>query len=240
MVAGRYEEADDEARIAAELAVSVDDPAPVYWADNDRGIIAFNQGRYEDAEEFLRRAAEGARRDGSDSAEASALGNLSRIQLALDRVEKAIDLARQGVGIYERIGHTLRLANARYALGVALTQAGRHTDALEQLSEAMELFEANRQRLWQGTTHYRIAQTHLAAHRPARAAQHCEQALAIGCIGGDRIRGIVQITLGRALSTLGQADRARACWLEAKSLLDPAGAPEAEEARELLGAEVTV
>ncbi|MFE3096327.1 BTAD domain-containing putative transcriptional regulator [Streptomyces sp. NPDC059248] len=234
LVAGRYEDADDEARIAAELAVSVDDPAPVYWADNDRGIIAFNQGRYEDAEEFLRRAAEGARRDDSDSTEASALCNLSRTQLALDRVPEAIDLARQGVAIYKRIGHTLRLANARYALGVALTQAGRHADALEQLSEAMELFEANRQRLWEGTAHFRIAQVHLSARRAARAAQHCEQALAIGCIGGDRIRGIVLITLGRALSTLGQADRARACWLEAKSLLETAGAPEAEEARGLL------
>ncbi|MGW1280263.1 AfsR/SARP family transcriptional regulator [Streptomyces tsukubensis] len=234
LIAGRYEDADDEARIAAELARAVGDAAPQYWSDNDRGIIAFNQGRYEAAEGFLCSASEGARLDGSFSSEASALCNLSRTQLALDRVPEAIDLARQGVAIYERINHTLRLANARYALGVALTQAGRHADALEQLAEALDLFEANRQRLWEGTAHFRIAQVHLSARRAARAAQHCEQALAIGCIGGDRIRGIVLITLGRALSALGQADRARVCWVEARSLLEAAGAPEAEEARALL------
>lgn len=136
--------------------------------------------------------------------------------------------------IYDRIGHTLRLANARYALGIALTEAGRHADALEQLLEALERFEANRQRLWEGTTYFRIAQAHLSARRPARAAQHAEQALAIGCIGGDRTRANVLITLGRALSALGQADRARACWREALTLHEQTGAAEAEEVRRLL------
>ncbi|MEU3601919.1 tetratricopeptide repeat protein, partial [Streptomyces sp. NPDC006798] len=234
LIAGRYEDADDEARIAAELATVVDDPVLGYWADNDRGIIAFNQGRYEAAEEFLRRAAEGARRVDSDSAEAGALCNLSRLRLVQGRVAEAVDLARQGIAVYERIGHTLPLANARYALGVALTQAGRHADALEQLSEAMEVFETERQLLWQGTAHFRIARAELAIGHAARAARHCEQALATGCIGGDRIRGIVLITLGRALSALGQPDRARACWQEAGSLLEALDAPEAEEARELL------
>lgn len=234
LVAGRYEEADEEAQQAAVLAKSVQDPAPIYWSDNDRGIIAFNQGRHTEAEGHLGRAIEGSRADGNRPHEASALCNLSRIHLSLGRTSQAIAMAEQGVEIYDRIGHTLRLANARYALGVALTHAGRHTEALEQLLEALERFETNRQRLWEGTTHFRIAQAHLSARRSTRAAQHAEQALAIGCIGGDRTRAHVLTTLGRALDSLGQADRARACWREALSLHEQSGAAEAEEVRGLL------
>ncbi|MFE3252305.1 BTAD domain-containing putative transcriptional regulator [Streptomyces sp. NPDC059209] len=235
LVAGRYEEADDEARQAEALAQSVRDPAPVYWSDNDRGIIAFNQGRFQDAEKHLFRAMEGSRADGNRPGEASALCNLSRIQHYLGRTSQAVALAEQGVEVYDSIGHTLRLSNARFALGIALTNAGRHTEALEQLAEALEGFEANRQRLWEGTTHFRISQAHFAAHRAGAAAQHAEQALAIGCIGGDRTRANVLITLGRALESLGQADRARVCWREALVLHERSGAAEADEARELLG-----
>ncbi|MER5772303.1 tetratricopeptide repeat protein, partial [Streptomyces sp. NPDC001985] len=235
LVAGRYTEADEEAERAARFASRAGDAAPVFWADNDRGIIAVNQGRHADAERFLRRAMEGFRADGNGPGEASALGNLSRLHLFMGRVEQSIDLARQALDLLLRLGFTVRVANARYVLGVALTEAGSLAEALEELTEARESFGAVRQRLWEGTTLFRIAQVHLAAHRPARAAQHAEQALAIGCIGGDRIRAKVLITLGRALSALGQADRARACWREALALHEQLGSAEAEEVRALLG-----
>ncbi len=192
------------------------------------------QGRYEAAEELLGRAMEGARADGNPPVEASALCNLSRTRVALGRTAQGIALAEEGIAIYERVGHTLRLANARYALGVVLTQAGRLPEAMEQLGKALEQFETHRQRLWEGTAHFRIAQAHLAGHRPARAAQHAEQALSIGCIGGDRTRGNVLIALGRSLDRLGQRDRARACWYEALLLLEQCGAGEAAEVRGLL------
>ncbi|MFE7129933.1 BTAD domain-containing putative transcriptional regulator [Streptomyces sp. NPDC057638] len=234
LVTGNYREADDHAHQAALLAARAQDIPPLYWANNDRGIIAFNRGRYAEAETFHRQAMEDARADGNEHAEAAFLCNLSRVTLALGRTEQAIDFVQRAIGIYERSGTTLRLANARYALGVAITSAGRPAEALEQLSLALEAFETTRQRLWEGNTHFRIAQAHLTALRPARAAQAAEQALAIGCIGGDRTKGSVLITLGRALSSLGQAGRARACWLEALALHEASGAPEAAEVRKLL------
>jgi hypothetical protein len=80
-----------------------------------------------------------------------------------------------------------------------------------------------------------MAEVHLAARRPAQAAQHAEQALALGCIGGDRMQGTVLTLLGRALTMLGQLDRARACWREALNLLESnGGAAQAEEVRALL------
>lgn len=117
LVAGRYEAADEEAAVAARLAQAAGDAAPVYWSHNDRGIIAAVQGRYEAAEELLGRAKEGARADGNAPVEASALCNLSRTRVALGRTAQGIALAEEGIAIYERVGHTLRLANARYALG---------------------------------------------------------------------------------------------------------------------------
>lgn len=234
LVAGRYAEADEEARHIEPLARAAGDPAPVFWAENDRGIIAFNQGRLADAEAFLLRAIESSRADNNRPAEASALCNLSRIHLSQGSTAKAIELAQQGIDIYDHLGLTLRLANARYALGVALTQAGNHQEALTQLNEALTTFGKNRQRLWEGTTHFRVAEAYLTARQPAKAAQHAEQALAIGCIGGDRIRASVLTVLGRALETVGQSDRARVCWREALALYEECDAPEASNVRSLL------
>lgn len=138
------------------------------------------------------------------------------------------------MAIYDELGLTLRLANARYALGIALNHVGRQTDALEQLSEALKVFVENRQRLWEGTTHFRVAQVHLSSGRPAQAAQHAEQALSTGCIGGDWMRANVLTLLGRCLDALRQVDRARACWREALSIHEAAGASEVGDLRNLL------
>lgn len=125
LVSGLNAEADDEARQAMALAREADDPLPSCWAPNDRGIIALHQGRYADGERFLLEAIENFRADDNNIGEASALCNLSRIHVMLGRLSSAIDLAQQGIAIYDRMGLTLRLANGRYALGIALTQAGQ-------------------------------------------------------------------------------------------------------------------
>ncbi|MFF8402621.1 BTAD domain-containing putative transcriptional regulator [Streptomyces sp. NPDC015684] len=234
LAAGRYSEADEEACRAIELATEAADSTPISWASTDRGIIALNRGRYEEAEELLTTAMEGYRADRNRSGEAGALCNLAQLHQRMNRAHSAIALAQQGVDIYQRLGVNLRLGNARYSLGVALTRAGRFPDALVQLSDALVMFTNNRQRLWEGTTHFRIAQLHLEASRPALAAQHAEQCLAIGFIGGDLIRGSVLNTLGKSLHALGQTDRARACWQEALPLLEQSQAPEASEVRGLL------
>ncbi|MER5889571.1 tetratricopeptide repeat protein, partial [Streptomyces sp. NPDC001941] len=234
LVAGRYLEADVEAIAASELAAAARDGFLVYWTDNDRGIVAASQGRYEEAERHLHRAIDGARTLGNLPGAASALCNLSRVNTLLGRRGAAIELAQQGVAIYDALGLTVRLANSLYALGIALTGADRPGEALEQLNRALDIFAKERQRLWEGTAHFRIAQVHLSARRPAQAARHAEQALANGCVGGDRTRAGALTTLGEALDQLGQLDRARACWQEALSLFEQSGAPDVDRVRALL------
>ncbi|MEU9721063.1 tetratricopeptide repeat protein, partial [Streptomyces sp. NPDC047976] len=235
LIAGRFAEADTEAHRALDLARRADDPLTGCWAPNDLGVIALYQNRHEDGERHLIEALDNFRRVGDQAGEASALCNLSRIHVSLGRLDSAIDLARQGIALYDRMGLTLRLANGRYALGIALTRAGRLPEALDQLGEALSLFHDNRQRLWEGVTHFRLAEAHLAAHRPAKAAAHAEQALALRGIGGEWRRATTLVVLGRALQLLGQPDRARTCWLEALDIFEPLGVPEAEPVRHLLG-----
>ncbi|MFG2879537.1 BTAD domain-containing putative transcriptional regulator [Streptomyces sp. NPDC048337] len=238
LVAGRFTEADDEARQATELAREAGDPLPRCWAPNDRGIIALYQGRHADGERYLLEAIENFRADGNNVGEASALCNLSRIHVELGRLTSAIDLAQQGITIYDRMGLTLRLANGRYALGIALTQAGRLGEALSQLTEALALFHDNRQPLWEGVTHFRLAEAHLAARRPTLAASHAEQAIALRGIGGEWRRATVLTVLGKALRRLGQTDRARACWREAETVFAQLGSAELAEVRALLSSEL--
>ncbi|MEU9160627.1 BTAD domain-containing putative transcriptional regulator [Streptomyces sp. NPDC048424] len=238
LVAGRFGEADDEACQAVALARECGDPLAGCWASNDRGIIALYEGRPQDAERHLLEAWGNFRQDGNRVGEASVLCNLSRVRVTLGSLDSAIDLAQQGIAIYDEMGLTLRLANGRYALGIALTQAGRLAEALDQLDQALSLFHDNRQRLWEGVTHFRLAEAHLAAHRPTGAAAHAEQALALHALGGEWRRATILVVLGEALSEMGHTGRATACWREALGIFENLGVPEAEHVRQRLGPEV--
>ncbi|MET7428182.1 BTAD domain-containing putative transcriptional regulator [Streptomyces flaveolus] len=234
LVSGRIQQAETEARIAMELAEKVGDSTAVSWVANNRGLMCLHQGRHAEGKAFFERAIDGLRAAGNRPFEATSLGNLSRAYLGLGDITRAVEIAQRGVAAHSEIGRTVRLANSHYALGVAMIQAGRHSEALSQFSDALRIFGDHRQRLWEGTANFRIAEVHLAAHHPAQAAQHAEQALALGCIGGDRMRGNVLTLLGHSLTKLGQMDRAKACWREALNLYEQSGAPEADSVRALI------
>ncbi|MFF5013675.1 BTAD domain-containing putative transcriptional regulator [Streptomyces sp. NPDC001165] len=235
LVAGRFDQADAAAIEAFRMAQDADDPVPRCWAPNTRGIIALYQGRHIEGERHLTLAIENFRSNENRPGEASALCNLSRIHLATGRVDSAVTLARQGIAIYDSTGNALRGANARYALGLALTSNGQLDAATESLLSALETFRDSRQRLWEGMTLFRLAEVDLAAHRPAQAASNAELALGIlRGVGGEWRRGLVLTVLGRALSEIGQPGRAQVCWQEALRLYEELGAPEAAEVRALL------
>ncbi|MFE6913806.1 AfsR/SARP family transcriptional regulator [Streptomyces rubiginosohelvolus] len=235
LVAGRFDQAERDAQRAMRLARAVDDPLPSCWAPNDLGIIALYQNRHTEGEAYLEQAIANFRADGNRPGEASALCNLSRIHLAMGNTTSAVALAQQGIDIYDELGHALRGANGRYALGLALTQSGRFADATEQLHDALAVFRDSRQRLWEGMATFRLAEVDLAAGLPAQAATKSEQALAIlRGIGGEWRRGNVLTVLGRALSEIGQPGRAQVCWREALDIYETLGSAEIETVRKLL------
>ncbi|MEU9390534.1 BTAD domain-containing putative transcriptional regulator [Streptomyces sp. NPDC048324] len=234
-VSGRFELADQEAERVTLLAQRADDLLPVCWARNARGIMALYQNRHEDGEEHLSQAIEHFRTLSDRAGEASALCNLSRIHLATGRTASAVELAQQGLELYDAMGNSMRGANARYALGLALTQSGELDAAGHRLHEALEVFRESRQRLWEGMSLFRLAEVDLAARRPAQAAANAEMALTVlRGIGGEWRRGNVLTVLGRALGGIGQLGRAHVCWQEAIGIYDELGSPEAAEVRALL------
>lgn len=238
--AGRFDQAEDEARQAMVLASSIDDIWTHCNAPNELGIIAGYRNRLDEAEVLLQQTITAFRADTNQAGEASALCNLSRVHLAIGRTASAVELAGQGIDLYARLGLTLRLANGRYALGLALTRAGRQNEAEGRLSEALTVFRESRQRLWEGMTLFRLAEVHLAAQRPAQAAAFSEQALTVLLhIGGEWRRANVLTVLGQALDGIGQADRANVCWREALAVFDQLRAPESDIVRGLLGPTVS-
>ncbi|MBD0709378.1 MULTISPECIES: BTAD domain-containing putative transcriptional regulator [unclassified Streptomyces] len=233
--AGRFKEADHDAERALPHAERAGDPVPACWSANARGIIALYQNRFTEGERCFTEAIERFRGIGDQPGEASALCNLSRIHLATDRTSSAIALARQGTAIYDAMGHALRGANGRYALGLALTQDNQLAAAGEQLREALGVFADSRQRLWEGMTLFRLSEVDLAGHRHAQAAAGAEMALTVlRGIGGEWRRGNVLTVLGRALFGIGQTGRALVCWREALGIYEELGVPEAAEVRALL------
>ncbi|WP_443055346.1 BTAD domain-containing putative transcriptional regulator [Streptomyces sp. NBC_00258] len=231
---GQIQQAEEQAQHAMDLAGSAQDATAISWVANIRGLICLHQGRYTEGKTFFDQAIEGFRALGNRPFEATSLCNLSEAHLGMGDIAKAVEIAERGHATHAEFGRTVRVANGHYAVGIALNRAGRHAEALGQFSEALGIFVEHRQRLWEGTTRFRIAEVHLAARRPTEAAQHAEQALALRCIGGDRMRGQVLTLLGRALSALGQDDRARACWREALFILEQTGSTEAAELRALI------
>ncbi|MFJ9829224.1 BTAD domain-containing putative transcriptional regulator [Streptomyces sp. NPDC101160] len=233
--AGRFTEADRDAELALPHADAARDPLPACWSANARGIIALYQNRFDEGEVHLAHAIERFRGIEDRPGEASALCNLSRIHLATGRTAKAIALAQEGTRIYDSMGHALRGANGRYALGLALTAAGRLDEAVERLSEALEVFRDSRQRLWEGMTLFRLSEVDIAARRHAQAAANAEMALTVlRGIGGEWRRGNVLTVLGRALQGIGQSGRAQVCWQEALDIFESLDAPEASGVRLLL------
>jgi len=238
---GRFDQAEQEAEQVMQLVEAASDPLPACWAANARGIMALYQNRHDDGEKYLTQAIDSFRGIQDRPGEASALCNLSRIHLATGRTKSAVSLAQHGTDIYDSMGHTLRSANGRYALGMALTQSGRFTDATARLLEALDVFRDSRQRLWEGMTLFRLAEVDLAAGSAADAAAKAEQALtALRGIGGEWRRGNVLTVLGRALENIGQFGRAQVCWREALAIYDDLGSREAQDVRDLLSTVTSV
>ncbi|MFF5716382.1 BTAD domain-containing putative transcriptional regulator [Streptomyces buecherae] len=230
----RLDDADEASRQALALATSANDPIPRCEAHTDRGIVAVYQHRYDDAERHFRAALAAFRADDNLPGVANSLSNMSRVYAATGRAEEALALLDESITLHERSGGVLRVANSWYAMGIALTQIGRHEEATGYLNRAMECFHSHRQRLWEGSTHARLAEVRLAQQQPAEAVHHAERALELRCIGGERRWATTLTTLGLALAELGQTDRARVCWSAALAVHERLDSPEQQDVRRLL------
>lgn len=215
-ITGRFDPAREAAAQALELAAETDHLTSC-WASNTLGVIALYQNHYDDGEAHLTRAIESFRACHDRPGEASALCNLSRIHLAAGRTSSAVSLAQQGTDMYDDMGHALKGANGRYALGLALTQSGRLPEATARLSEALTVFRNSRQRLWEDVP---VPPRGGRPRGPAPGSGGGERRDGPDGPAGHRWRvaqGNVLIVLGQALNGIGHSGRAQVCWRESST-----------------------
>lgn len=236
-LAGRFQEADEQARRALIMGLASEDPLTASYAPNLQGSLATYGARYEDAATYLEAALDAFRRDGNQHGEAAVLSNLSRVQIELADTASAVTAAEQALAVYRDLRAGFRLGNGLYALAIALTASQRTDEALACLAEALPVFHEARQQLWEGMTLFRMAEVQLAAAHYRQAASLSEQALTLlREVGGEWRKGNALTVLGRALHGIGQPDRARACWHDALGIFTTLGSREADQVRRLLEA----
>ncbi|GAA5615280.1 hypothetical protein Spla01_06488 [Streptomyces platensis] len=233
---GKCAEAEREARRAEQLADRSGDSLTRFRAPYARGLIALHQGEYDIAERQLTAAWEQCRRRNDQLGEADALAALARLWAATGNSGDAVLFAERSVGVHRRLADgTARLAHGRYALAEALSAAGRHTEALRELFQALPLFEEDRQLLWAGRTRCRTAEAMVALIRPGEAVTAAEDAAKRLLVpGGERWRADALTALGHAETALGRKQSAQAHWREALAVHEEFGTPGAHPLRALL------
>lgn len=233
---GRADEAEAAARRAEELAGRCGDALTRFRAPYARGLIALHQARHGTTERHLTSAWEQCGRRGDALGEALVLGALARLWAATGNSYEAVLFAERSVGLHrDAAAGSPRLAHGHYAHAVALSSAGRPAGALRELSRALPLFEADRQRLWAGRTRCRMAEAMVALVRPAEAVTAAEDAAESLLVpGGERWRADALTAGGHARTALGRKQGARANWREALAVLEDFAAPQTAELRTLL------
>ncbi|OIV38136.1 AfsR family transcriptional regulator [Mangrovactinospora gilvigrisea] len=236
---GRFDEAVTEA--GRVLESGSDDPVALEAAYSLLGSVALYRQELDSAGRHFTAALEVGERDDNPLTVAVALGNLSRVYLAVGEAERAVESSRRVVALQQDLRSSLQLGIAQYNLGLALSAVDDHDAALEALRTALDLFRLTRQRLWEGMTVFRMAEIHASSEDDRTAVELAEQALVLlKEIGGDWRRGLVLALLGDALHRLGHADRARACRTDALRVFDELGAAEADDVRAALAAATAV
>lgn len=102
---------------AGRTGLAAGDLTAACYASNIRGVIAIYQRRYEEAEAHFRVALDGFRAGNNFSGVATALCNLSRVHAAMGRMDSAIELAMQGIGLWKNLGRSSPSAPAGALVG---------------------------------------------------------------------------------------------------------------------------
>lgn len=130
--------------------------------------------------------------------------DLAVMQQALGELDAAEVMARASLRSWAGVAHTETLS--LLVLGLTLTSGGRHDEAQAALEQALCLAQAQRSAGFEAEARVRLARLHLAAGRPADAAQALQRAAPTlrGTVEALRASQWAQATVEAAVA-LGQA-----------------------------------
>lgn len=163
---------DESAESYAHLAISkyemLQNPRFLGMVLNNVGHHATDAGRWHQAEEHLRRAAEAMAVAGNPVNAANVAINQAEILSNQGQWARAIEIVEDALSIF-RAAKSERDAIALYMLGKTLTRAGKVHEGLAKLQEALDLYEARRTE--GSTTRVFMAEGFVLAGEPLKALE---------------------------------------------------------------------
>lgn len=142
-------------------------------------------------------------------AEATALGNLSLIDLKFGRPREAIEKLSLAGGIFREAGHRRGEANVLNAIGNALSDSGDAKAALARHEEALTVYEAIGDARGQAQSLANIRLDYARLGRPREAVEKYKMALrAAGALGDQRLEAETRWNMSLALWDVGQWEKA--------------------------------
>ena len=217
---GRVDEAV-HSREALEIYESIGDLHGAASAANMLGVVAYFQGRWDEAVADYERMASAKERLGDSVHAATGHINVGEVRSDQGRIEEAEERFRRARRAYRAAGDTLGIAYCLAYLGRADARAGRTDEAKARLEEARDSFATLRAEREQSQAEAWIAECDLLAGRWPEAATSAERLLATP--GGEQDAPLLHRVHGYALARLGRLDEARAALDQGLALAEVEG-----------------
>ena len=181
------------------------------------GAMAYWEGRWHDAVELYERGRERSERAGDAVGAAIASMNIAEIRSDQGRLDEAEAPAREALRVFRAAHYSELIATDCSILGRTVSRAGRHEEAQELLTEAIELAERSGAQLLEVGSIGFLAEDLVLRGEAEAALEHVERALSRAeSIGGPgvyepmlaRIRGSAYLVRGDLVEARDTFDRA--------------------------------
>ncbi|MFJ7154468.1 AfsR/SARP family transcriptional regulator [Streptomyces sp. NPDC101118] len=233
--AGRLPVAQEHARSAVRACREADDVPVLRQALNDLGLIAVTLGDFDEAIAHYEEALALARRLGHRSGEIATSLNCALAHVRLGDTARALAAAEEVLEAIGELDDAAALAYALYVRGVALAGAGRHEEASEQLTEALEACHRAGDDGREVHVRYRLADSLRLLGRFPAAESMGRRAVALARRRADeRAEGQALLVCGRVLADRSDAEGAQVYLEQALHIFEGLGLPERRDAADLL------
>jgi class 3 adenylate cyclase/tetratricopeptide (TPR) repeat protein len=217
---GRIDEAV-HSREALEIYESIGDLHGAASASNGLGVVAYYQGRWDEAVADYERMASAKERLGDSVHAATGHINVGEVRSDQGRIDEAEERFRRARRAYVAAGDTIGIAYCLAYLGRAEARAGRTEEARARLEQARDMFAELRADREVTQTEAWLLECDLLAGRWQDAASGAERLLARP--GGEHDAPLLQRIRGQALARLGRLDEARDALHRALALAEEEG-----------------
>ncbi|MFC8799072.1 tetratricopeptide repeat protein [Promicromonospora sp. NPDC057138] len=227
---GGYEIALEDLRKAIALYRQAGDRLGESKALNGIGLVEERLGNYAQAVEIFQQDLVIVRDLGVRSAEPTALNNLANAELSRGRRSAAAEYVRQSLAVAEELGNPTSKAHALDTLGILYLRLGEPGSAGECFQRALAHFRRIGKRGDQAWSINGLGEVAQFDDDPATALHLHTDALTIATEDGLRHQQArANAGIGHAHRTLGDLDRARTHYEQARAIYTELGMPEAED-----------